>query len=287
MVSPVFALVSLVLARGRGIHYKTNVDPDTHKHRGLHYKSTGEHGKRQASGAQLTYRGGPVISNIEVHPIFYGGDNVQYKSDIQGFYAGVVDSPYFDWLSEYNTQTQTIGRGKYVGSIDYTDNLASSLDDQNDIQPLLKKLADAGTIQPNANTYFPIHFQPNVDISQGGSASCQVFCAYHGTIEYKGGYIYYGVIPDQGGACSGGCGSDSNPFNNLCSVSSHEMIEATTDPAVGVAKGNAAPLGWYDSNNGEIGDICNAQQTTITGGNGNTYTVQLEWSNNQNSCIAQ
>ncbi|KAJ3308376.1 hypothetical protein HDV04_001342 [Boothiomyces sp. JEL0838] len=284
MISSVL-FATIVAARGKGIHYKTNVDPDTHKLRGVHYKT--HHEKRQASGAQLTYYGGPVIANIEVHPIFYGGDNVQYKDQINSFYSGVVNSPYFDWLSEYNTNSQSIGRGTFGGSIDYTDNLQSSLDDQNDIQPLLKQLADAGTIQPNANTYFPIHFQPNVDISQGGSASCQVFCAYHGTIQYNGGYIFYGVIPDQGGACAGGCGSDSNPFNNLCSVSSHEMIEATTDPAVGVASGNAAPLGWYDSNNGEIGDICNAQQGTITGGDGNTYTVQLEWSNSQNTCIAQ
>src|SRR5439155_372805 len=38
-------------------------------------------------------------------------------------------------------------------------------------------------------------------------------------------------------------------------------------------------------NNDEIGDICNAQSGTITGGNGTTYTVQKEWSNSLGSCI--
>jgi hypothetical protein len=45
----------------------------------------------------------------------------------------------------------------------------------------------------------------------------------------------------------------------------------------------ASPLpgqGWYDDNNGEIGDIC-AWKTRILGG----YTIQLEWSNNGGSCV--
>ncbi|KAJ3317062.1 hypothetical protein HDV06_002096, partial [Boothiomyces sp. JEL0866] len=164
------------------------------RHRGVHYRTdivTSPSLEKRAS-AKLTYYGGPVISNVEVHPIFYGGNSVQYKTQINAFYKGVVNSSYYDWLKEYNTKNQTIGRGTFGGSIDYTTSLKSSLDDQNDIQPLLTSLADAGKIKPNSNTYFPIHFQPNVDITQGGSASCQVFCAYHGTIAYKGGYIFYG-----------------------------------------------------------------------------------------------
>ncbi|KAJ3313937.1 hypothetical protein HDV04_001243 [Boothiomyces sp. JEL0838] len=277
MVSAALLAFSTVSAttipRQRGVHYRTDI-------------VTAPLLEKRATAA-LKYYGGPVIPNVEVHPIFYGGDSVQYKSQINQFYAGVVNSPYYDWLSEYNTPNQTIGRGTFGGSIDYTTNLKTSLDDQNDIQPLLVGLADAGTISPNANTYFPIHFKPSIDITQGGSASCQVFCAYHGTISYKGGYIYYGVVPDQGGSCAGGCGSSFNRLSNLQSVTSHELIEATTDPAVGLATGNAAPLSWYDSNNGEIGDICNGKQGTITGGDGKTYTVQKEWSNKKNSCIVK
>ncbi|KAJ3317064.1 hypothetical protein HDV06_002098 [Boothiomyces sp. JEL0866] len=277
MVSAALLAFSTVTAttvpRQKGVHYRTDI-------------VTAPVLEKRAS-ATLKYFGGPVIPNVEVHPIFYGGDSVNFKSQINSFYSSVVQSPYYDWLKEYNTPKQKIGRGSFGGSIDYTDNLQTSLDDQNDIQPLLISLADAGKIQPNANTYFPIHFQPNVAISQGGSNSCEVFCAYHGTISYKGGYIFYGVVPDQGGSCAGGCGSASSTFDNLCSVSSHELVEATTDPAVGLATGNAAPLGWYDSNNGEIGDICNAQQAQITGADGNTYTVQTEWSNKKKSCIAQ
>jgi hypothetical protein len=67
-------------------------------------------------------------------------------------------------------------------------------------------------------------------------------------------------------------------------VSSHELIETVTDPFVGLATTYASPLAWYNKTYGEIGDICNAQQGTITAG-GVTYTVQKEWSNSKNACI--
>ena len=41
--------------------------------------------------------------------------------------------------------------------------------------------------------------------------------------------------------------------------------------------GNAAPLAWYDPTNGEIGDICNAQQGQVSGSDSVSYTVQKEF----------
>ena len=40
-----------------------------------------------------------------------------------------------------------------------------------------------------------------------------------------------------------------------------------------------------DPNNGEIGDLCNQQQTAYTA-NGTPYTVQLEFSNSAKHCVA-
>ncbi|KAI8607879.1 hypothetical protein BC830DRAFT_1174904 [Chytriomyces sp. MP71] len=238
-----------------------------------------------ASGAHLTNYGGPVIKNVEVHPIFYGSAN--YQSNINQFYAGITQSTWYDILAQYN-----VGRGSAVAGLSQTATL-SSLDDVNDIQPFLTNLVQQGTITPNANTYYPIHFAPGVSITQGGSASCQVFCAYHGTIDISSlnvgtQYLYYGVIPDQGGSCAGGCGSNPSTMNNMFSVASHELAEAATDAAVGVATGSALgpPLAWYDGTNGEIGDICNAQQGTTVGGDGQTYVIQKQWSNAANACVA-
>ncbi|KAJ3308008.1 hypothetical protein HDU76_004188 [Blyttiomyces sp. JEL0837] len=258
--------------------------------RGIHWKSDYTGPLKPTVGRRATnaHYGGPVISNVEVHTIFYG--NTNYQSQINSFYGGIANSNFLSWLSEYNTPSQTIGTGSFVDSYTETGTIQTTLDDVNDIQPYLTNLVSQGVITPNANTYYPIHFGPGISITQGGSSSCQQFCAYHGTIDISSlnvgtQYLYYGVIPDQGGACAGGCGASSNTFKNLCSVSSHELVEAITDAAVGVASGNSAPLAWYDQTNGEIGDICNAQQGTIVGGDGVTYTVQAQWSNAQNACI--
>jgi hypothetical protein len=134
-----------------------------------------------------------------------------------------------------------------------------------------------------------IYFPPGKTITQGGSSSCVGggFCAYHGTTStlLNGKNILYGVLPDMqpGSGCATGCGN-STTFGNYTSVTSHELTEAITDADVGIATTFAAPLAWYDMTNGEIGDICNAQQGSYVA-NGTTYTIQLEFSNAANNCV--
>ena len=146
---------------------------------------------------------------------------------------------------------------------------------------------------PTPNSLYFFYFPKGKKITQGTSSSCVSggFCAYHGTIKSAstpGGYVYYAVMPDNstGSGCDTGCGT-STPYNNWTSVSSHELIEAVTDAAVGVATTYASPLAWYNRTYGEIGDICNAQQGTVVGTDGVTYTVQKEWSNSTNTCRVQ
>jgi hypothetical protein len=61
-------------------------------------------------------------------------------------------------------------------------------------------------------------------------------------------------------------------FDALTGTSSHELCEAISDPVPG--------SGWYDNVNGEIGDICAWNFKQVAG-----YTVQLEWSNQNNKCM--
>jgi hypothetical protein len=115
------------------------------------------------------------------------------------------------------------------------------------------------------------------------SASYANFCAYHGTT--SGPEMFYSVLPDfstDGMATKCGTGSE---FQNVTAVSSHELVEATTDPEIGLATGYETPLAWYDQANGEIADICLGYAGDIVFPDGRQYRVQAQWSNRQNACV--
>jgi MYXO-CTERM domain-containing protein len=232
--------------------------------------------------------GGPVLDHVKVFTVYWG-KTVNFSGTgsqgLDSFYTAVVNSSYYDWLNEYKTTTQPmVGRGSFIGSYAYTGGATGSIDDSQ-IQTALGSLIDSGKLpKPDANTLFAVHFAAGISITQNNQGSCQVFCAYHNSFTHGSGNVYYSVVPDQGGACAGGCGGDPSTFNNTTSVSSHELVEATTDPDVG--NNNIA---WYNQSQGEIGDICNAQQCSGTSGTGScpgSWVVQLEWSNKNNACIS-
>jgi hypothetical protein len=112
-----------------------------------------------------------------------------------------------------------------------------------------------------------------------------MWCSYHSSFVYGGLNVYYSVIPDQGGACSVGCGSDPDPLNNLYSVISHELAEVVTNPAVGIAQSIGYPLAWWSPIFGEIADACGEKQAQVTLGDGRRYTVHQLWSNSQRACV--
>jgi hypothetical protein len=230
----------------------------------------------------LTNFGGPLLKNISVHPVFWNA-NTQFQPNINAFYNGVTASPLWSMLAQYS-----IGNGSGVAGINANQTTRNVSDAT--VQGVLRNLISARTLTPTANTYFPVHFPSGMSITApDGSKSCVVFCAYHGTFTQANGInVNYGIIPDQGGGCAGGCGNNASRQNNMDSVASHELIEATTDPAVGLATVFGPPLGWYDqADNEEIGDLCNGQQSTTVGRDGVTYTIQTEFSNATHSCVSR
>jgi len=263
-------------------------------------------------GAHLSYFGGRVVSNAQVVQVIYGtGSYIPQVTSTASpsmatFYQGVLNSPYVDWLREYNTvglasptSNQSIGRGTFASQVTIIpspQNNGQVIDDSN-IQAELAAQIQAGNIpaptqdaQGNNNTYYAIFFPHGKVITIQGATSCQIFCAYHGTIANIPGFgeVYYGVHPDfqSGSGCEFGCGAATTVFGNYTQVASHELIETITDSEIGLATVFGPPLAWYDQNlNQEIGDLCNDQNAQIVGGDGVTYDVQTEFSNSQNDCI--
>ncbi|MCE9576804.1 MAG: PPC domain-containing protein [Deltaproteobacteria bacterium] len=250
------------------------------------------------AGAKLNYYGGKVIQNVKVVQVLYGSGTYipQLTSNtapsMASSYSQMVSSGVYDWLNEYNTSSpaQTLGRGSFLQSIQIAPASArngTTIADAS-VQAELNAQIAAGTLPaPDDNVIYMVHFpKGKTNTSPDGAKSCVSggFCAYHGTFKIGSQNVYYGVMPDVTGGCATGCGS-STAFGNQQSIASHELIEAVTDAEVGLATVVGPPLAWYDTTNGEIGDICNGQQGTFVGTDGQTYTIQKEFSNQQKDCI--
>jgi hypothetical protein len=223
------------------------------------------------TAAKLTYRGGPLIPAVQVFNFFWGtawqGMQAALVQEINQFFDFVLTSALMDQLAEYSVPGSSIGHGSRAGAVILSTDPPTAIADA-DIQKLIQQeiSSDAAVPQPTPNSLYYVFLPPGVTVTLDGSASCSNFCGYHSDIN---GTIFYAVMPYPD--CSG-CTGTLAVLDALTSTSSHELCEAITDPVPG--------QGWYDDQNGEIGDIC-AWKTKQLG----LYTVQLEWSNSAGSCV--
>ena len=221
----------------------------------------------------LSYRGGALISSVEVFTVFWGAAwrraaQSSVAADLNRFFGYILSSALLKQLAEYSVPAHTIGRGKHIGTATITKPALHTTVSDNAIRHMLQQeiSTNAAFPAPTANRLYFVYLAPGVKVSQGGGRSCMSFCGYHDDIN---GQVLYAVMPY---ADCAGCTGGLSDLDALTSTSSHELCEAITDPIPG--------QGWYDDVHGEIGDIC-AWQTKKVG----KYLVQLEWSNKANKCV--
>jgi hypothetical protein len=283
--------------------------------------TSGPTGFSAPAGAHLSYFGGPIITNVQVVQVLYGSGSYdphvagtssptmgQFFGDFTGSGSGLITL-----LAQYNTNVsggtnQFFGNGTFGGLFQISPsgaNNGSVITDAQIQSELLAQISAGNLPAPiidfsgNPRTLYMVYFPPGKTITSPppGPQTCtpdtngSVLCAYHGTTSnsnlFAGKHVLYGVMPDmQSGSGCAVCGT-STTFGNYTTVSSHELVETMTDADVGIAPNNhSSPLAWYDTtDNGEIGDLCAIQQTAYTA-NGTTYTIQLEFSNSANNCVA-
>jgi hypothetical protein len=145
----VFAAMSLLLggtaltAAVRADAPTLPINPRTHLLPGEMPLTSAVNTASAPAGSHLNYYGGHVISNVHVTQVLYGTGT--FTPEVSGtgantlaaFYRGVTNSPYFDWLTEYNTTinaangqpgtNQVIGRGTFVGQTRITPALTNNL----------------------------------------------------------------------------------------------------------------------------------------------------------------
>ena len=261
----------------------------------------------------LNYYGGPLIQHVKIVQVLYGAEDpahgIVYRPSIKNtvtpnmhdWFSQVTNSPYMDWLSEYNANGHTINRGTYAGTYSITPDAARNgqyIDDIDIQNELVTQINASHLPASDDDTLYMVFFPSNKVITSWGDDSLHQFCAYHGAIGRNDGtHLRYAVLPDTaadrvipGTNPPKGCGPDDNPWRAMSIVVAHEMIEAITDPDVTLTN----MVGWFDPNIapdghgwGEIGDICHAVASRIVGTDNVIYSVQREWSNASGRCVTR
>ena len=242
-----------------------------------------------AKANPLLYYGGPVISHVKVVTVFWNDKvNADVKNGMSDFYRAYADSTNMDWLNEYATNVkavdgregtaQIIGQGSVIDEKTLTPSLTAKKITDEQIQAELQKQIEAGVLpKPDSDTLYMMHFPANMQISIEGMTSCFSFGGYHNGIKSaQYGDIFYGVMPE----CSMFGGGS---FDDITYVSSHELIEAVTDPYPTPGSSPAYPQAWNTADGNEIGDICNGSGTSFKGAKADYKITQL-WSNSRQKC---
>ncbi|KAJ3318950.1 hypothetical protein HDU76_000685 [Blyttiomyces sp. JEL0837] len=212
------------------------------------------------------------LTNVEITLLLWG--NVTNADKYPDFYQTLLQDPVFEMLGQYG-----IGAGSYKGSMQLPPVGGPALPEIADVSNYLKNLTQLGYLKPNKNTYYAVHFAPNVV-----GISCRYYCAVH--FSYPIGdlpnqetdKLILGVMPDL---TENDC-SCAGPFNNVFEAqtmtAAHELFEAVTDPASGGLRDVVTDA--------EIADICAFKKFSITGSNGDSYVIQRMWSNVARACTS-
>jgi hypothetical protein len=249
------ALVGLVLSCGPRISTDRSVAPLVGTDAGL-----------------VTYHGGKVLSGAQIVLVFWGthvtGDVVDRTTST---YQTVTEVNDFDWISEYDTRSQHIGRTTFLGQVVIDPGDAGTrlrdggtlLLDQDIVAELVRQL-DAGVLPPATDEhYYAVYFPRGVKIEAGDflDASCEVWSAYHADLA-PASVGTYAVFP--------ACGQNSP--NAV-----HELFEAVTDPHDND--------GWTTRDGSEIADLCSSSLTSLPLRDGGVVEIQRLWSNVSASCL--
>jgi len=221
---------------------------------------------------QLSYRGGPLLTNVEVFTAFWGAAWQQQPQS--GLFAEPEpvlrrhpDERPDRSAGRVQRRRKTIGHGERVGTTIITAPVLGHSVSDGAVQHMLQQeiLTNTAFPKPNPNTLYFVYLPQGWRWFQGGALVPGVLAATT-TMSTGRSCTRSCRFPTVRG-CTGGLST----LDALTSTSSHELCEAITDPIPG--------QGWYDDVHGEIGDIC-AWKTKRVG----AYTVQQEWSNQANAC---
>ncbi len=231
---------------------------------------------------QLANLGGDVMTAPHLIPVFFPND--PNEANLMSFIKSFPTSSFFS----ANTSEYGVAAGTAADAIDIADAPAASLND-NDIQTWLAAQIDKKTPGFDGaldnNTLFILFYPQSTTISLGGggggqSLSCQSFGGYHDSFTHGGQEVAYAVVP----RCPGFAGKGQSVVDVTTGSTSHEILEAATDPHPQTNPAYGQPddahVFWsFLLGGGEDGDMCAQFPDSFVKDPGVGFTVQRSWSN--------
>ena len=249
---------------------------------------------------KVPYLGGGLLKSPQLITVTFPND--PYAKDFQSFAAQLGPSEYWatvtKGLCETSGTANCIGPAVDAGHVELKTAPAKSYTDSTDpkiassLQDFIKANLDSGALPPPPQDalyifYFPKSTKITLD-SGGGQTdkSCYDFGGYHHFTTWQGKNVAYAIVPE----CNGGMGMDT--LTSCTVASSHEIVEAVTDPYTTVSQTGyvggymmtpVVPVqaSWYITmHGGELGDLCldlfghGDDQWNV-----GPYTVQRSWTN--------
>jgi hypothetical protein len=249
------------------------LDSDGPRH--IHWQRGFAH--HQGGGGNLIDHGGPVLAADSTYAIWWGATTAwpsDTQSSIDALFNGFNGTSFLGVANQYmrgGTATSSFV-GNFFDSSSPPSRSPSNTTLANEVCAVL----NTNGVTPSSNAIYFIYtsnFPSRVN-----------FCAFHTSGTCNGVTIQFAYMPNTTGVagCDPGnqltCNSLSQGTRSLANVTSHEYMEAITDPDL-----NA----WFDQSGQEIGDKCAWQfQSCVTLTNG-SWQLQEEWSNATSGCVQQ
>jgi hypothetical protein len=222
---------------------------------------------------QIPDRGGPVMAHPQLVPIFFADD--PSADTTAQFSRWIVTS---SWLALVGTE-YGVGAGSVLGVAHRTEAAPDQIDDVGVVDLLFRGLGDGTLPKPVTGgldeVLYMIHFPAHTTVTAGNAKSCVEFGAYHSSARRNGVELAYAVMPTCPSFVKG---LDDRESHGL--VTSHELIEAATDPFPVNHPGFHLrdPVDPWIALGGEVADLCErGDQSTVWREGG--FVVQRSWSN--------
>jgi hypothetical protein len=230
-----------------------------------------------ASSPQVVDYGGPVVTSPIIVPVTFGSDPLQ--AEIDKFVAAFDTTTYWgDVTREYGASPAKAGTPVHL-----TDVPGATVDDAA-IQALLADRLDGTHPEwPAASpqNVYVLFYPPGTTVTMQGGTSCTDFHGYHYEVPLKtAGKVAYAVISrcDTLPELPSATGVDY-----VAAVSSHEILEAITDPYPSSAPAYAATdqdhLAFSFFGLAELGDMCALIGQAFFTPPDFSYPVTRFWSN--------